>query len=150
MGNFSKQGVEQFNDFSKSNEANGENNIIQKIKNNSLNVNTGIGHWLQIYWSMIVKKVLFTYRNLFLIVAQFVLPCLLLLISILTNRNQMDRSTNSPALEMTISNIRKSHVTLFHKNSTVLTKYFPLYENISSKVELYEVNGKFTLVNNQI
>lgn len=79
VGDFAKEGIEQFNTFGKSIES-GENqdSLLDQIRPNSLKTNSGIVHVLQIYRALFTKKLLFFVRNPFLMFAQYPMPTLLL------------------------------------------------------------------------
>lgn len=79
VGDFAKEGIEQFNTFGKNIES-GENqdSLLHQIRPNSLKTNSGIVHVLQIYRALFTKKLLFFVRNPFLIFAQYPMPTLLL------------------------------------------------------------------------
>lgn len=118
VGDFSAKGVDQFNslklDESSPEQTPDEKLILERIRPNSLVLNTGGAHFVQIYLSLLTKKLLFILRNKFLLISQFVLPAFLLWVSILTNRNQMSRAIDSPSLHLSFAPFKKIHSSAFH------------------------------------
>src|SRR5690606_14627943 len=94
-----------------------ESMMIEKIKHNSLELNDGLQHQVQVFWSLFVKRIVFSYRNMFLLFAQFILPGCLLLVSILANRNRMNTSVYSPSMAMSLNSFRTVYATSFHDQS---------------------------------
>ena len=81
VGDFAKEGIEQFNAFGKDQEKGGnDDSVLEQIRPNSLKMNSGIDHLLQVYRSLLTKKLLFLVRNPFLIWAQFPMPSIILLL----------------------------------------------------------------------
>lgn len=136
VGDFAQQGTEQINSFYEKNTQHfddkfgNESSVIEKIKHNSLKLNQGFHHQIQVYYSLFVKKILFTYRNLFTLFAQFILPVLLLGLSIVVNRNQSERTINSPQLLLNIDSFHKIEATVFHDENQQINSLSNLYQNI--------------------
>ncbi|XP_075680863.1 phospholipid-transporting ATPase ABCA3-like isoform X2 [Dermatophagoides pteronyssinus] len=135
VGDFAQQGTEQMNRFYEeknqhlNDKLDKELSMIEKIKHNSLKFNQGFPHHLQVYYSLFVKKILFTYRNLFTLFAQFILPGLILGLSITVNRNQMNQNAISPPLLLNIDKFHEIEATIFHDNNQQINSLSNLYQN---------------------
>ncbi len=79
VGDFAKEATDQFNAFGKENEkGTNDDSILEQFRPNSLKLNVGLLHSLQVYNSLLTKKLLYFIRNPFLIFAQFPMPSMLL------------------------------------------------------------------------
>ncbi|KPM06947.1 ABC transporter sub-family A-like protein 9 [Sarcoptes scabiei] len=101
--------------------------VIEKIRENSLELNNGLAHTFQTLFGLFVKKLMFTRRNLFTLVAEFFLPAALLACNVLIGRQNSNKSIASPALELKIDDYEQLRTTIFHSGSERTNQLAELY-----------------------
>lgn len=117
------------NSFYKNNENTKWNEeIMENFQSDTLKLNNGLRHLIQLYKTLILKKILFLYRNKFSLVAQLLIPGIILISSTLINRNQMEKSSYSPSMGLNGKSFHKLEATIF-TDSNYTNHLAQIYKN---------------------
>lgn len=87
--------------------------LMANVQYDTLKLNKGLKYAIQLYMALFSKKILFLYRNKFSLVAQLIIPGIILISSTLINKNQMDKSIYSPSMPMNARSFHKLEANIF-------------------------------------
>jgi ATP-binding cassette subfamily A (ABC1) protein 3 len=126
VGEYAEEGIKAINDNQNISHKNGDTSVsIYKTEENRISYrNTGLTLTFQQFHGLIMKKILFSYRNPILTLAQLLLPVLLTITSLLILRS-VSSPEDSPLLVLDLNNFKGTKIPYFYdENSEKFSEYY--------------------------